>query len=135
MGNLHGLRRSHHAGETPKATYPPSSSAPSGPQMTLDPYCHVDCSLRSLAGKAEGSGQAAVGGLNGPMPFHEPQQNNVDWCRPKSCIRVTTHHCFFDGTRHRHHRVRFAKIHLYKNYTRHWSIYAIGAGVETQVRF
>ncbi|CAF2126828.1 unnamed protein product [Brassica rapa] len=22
--------------------------------MTLDPYCHVDCSLRSLAGKAEG---------------------------------------------------------------------------------
>ncbi|KAH0891090.1 hypothetical protein HID58_053519 [Brassica napus] len=67
MGNLHGLRRSHHAGETPKATYPPSSSAPSGPQMTLDPYCHVDCSLRSLAGKAEGSGQAAVGGLNGPV--------------------------------------------------------------------
>ncbi|WZZ42143.1 hypothetical protein YC2023_038402 [Brassica napus] len=69
------------------------------------------------------------------MPFHEPQQNNVDWCRPKSCIRVTTHHCFFDGTRHRHHRVRFAKIHLYKNYTRHWSIYAIGAGVETQIIF
>ncbi|CAN7010310.1 unnamed protein product [Brassica rapa subsp. trilocularis] len=66
MGNLHGLRRSHHAGETPKATYPPSSSAPSGPQMTLDPYCHVDCSLRSLAGKAEGFGLAAVGGLNGP---------------------------------------------------------------------
>ncbi|VVA97012.1 unnamed protein product [Arabis nemorensis] len=27
----------------------------------------------------------------------------------------------------------FAKIHLYNNYTRHWSIYAVGAGVESQI--
>lgn len=50
------------------------------------------------------------------------------------CIRVTIHHCFFDGTRQRHPRVRFAKIHLFNNYTRNWSIYAVGAGVEAQVR-
>ncbi|KAL0699272.1 hypothetical protein Bca4012_055394 [Brassica carinata] len=35
--------------------------------MTVEPYCHVDSSLRSLAGKAEGFGRAAVGGLNGPV--------------------------------------------------------------------
>lgn len=50
------------------------------------------------------------------------------------CIRVTIHHCFFDGTRQRHPRVRFAKVHLFNNYTRHWAIYAVGAGVESQVR-
>ncbi|XP_022767470.1 probable pectate lyase 4 isoform X2 [Durio zibethinus] len=27
------------------------------------------------------------------------------------CIRVTIHHCFFDGTRQRHPRVRFGKIY------------------------
>lgn len=49
------------------------------------------------------------------------------------CIRVTIHHCFFDGTVQRHPRVRFAKVHLYNNYTRNWGIYAVGAGVESQV--
>ncbi|KAL0375162.1 UNVERIFIED_CONTAM: putative pectate lyase 13 [Sesamum radiatum] len=38
------------------------------------------------------------------------------------CIRVTIHHCFFDGTRQRHLRVRFGKVHLYNNYTRNWGI-------------
>lgn len=29
------------------------------------------------------------------------------------CVRVTIHHCFFDGTRQRHPRVRFAKVQQY----------------------
>uniref|UniRef100_A0A1J3K368 Pectate lyase n=1 Tax=Noccaea caerulescens TaxID=107243 RepID=A0A1J3K368_NOCCA len=265
MGNLHGLHRSHHAGEQSLAppAPPPSSSSPAGPHMALEPYCHVDSSLRSLAGKAEGFGRAAVGGLNGPICHvtsladegpgslreackrPEPlwivfdvsgtislssfvhvssnktvdgrgqrvkitgkglrlkQCENVIICnlefeggvgpdadaiqiKPKSntiwidrcslknyhdgliditrestditvsrchfinhnktmligadpshvtdrCIRVTIHHCFFDGTRQRHPRVRFAKVHLFNNYTRNWGIYAVGAGVECQV--
>ncbi|KAK6942898.1 Pectate lyase [Dillenia turbinata] len=49
------------------------------------------------------------------------------------CIRVTIHHCFFDGTRQRHPRVRFGKVHLYNNYTRAWGIYAVCASVESQI--
>lgn len=49
------------------------------------------------------------------------------------CVRVTIHHCFFDGTRQRHPRVRFAKVHLYNNYTRNWGIYAVCASVESQI--
>ena len=49
------------------------------------------------------------------------------------CIRVTIHHCFFDGTRQRQPRVRFGKVHLYNNYTRNWSVYAVCASVESQV--
>lgn len=49
------------------------------------------------------------------------------------CIRVTIHHCFFDGTRQRHPRVRFGKVHLYNNYTRNWAIYAVCASMESQV--
>ncbi|KAF3327321.1 putative pectate lyase 4 [Carex littledalei] len=48
-------------------------------------------------------------------------------------IRVTVHHCFFDGTRQRHPRVRFGKVHLYNNYTRNWGIYAVCASVESQI--
>ena len=49
------------------------------------------------------------------------------------CIRVTIHHCFFDGTRQRHPRLRFGKVHLYNNYTRSWGIYAVCASVEAQL--
>ncbi|KAJ4977805.1 hypothetical protein NE237_008585 [Protea cynaroides] len=49
------------------------------------------------------------------------------------CIRVTIHHCFFDGTRQRHPRVRFGKVHLYNNYTRNWGLYAVCASVESQI--
>ncbi|CAN6471197.1 unnamed protein product [Victoria cruziana] len=49
------------------------------------------------------------------------------------CIRVTIHHCFFDGTRQRHPRLRFGKVHLYNNYTRNWGIYAVCASVESQI--
>ncbi|XP_076913880.1 putative pectate lyase 21 [Bidens hawaiensis] len=49
------------------------------------------------------------------------------------CIRVTIHHCFFDGTRQRHLRLRFGKVHLYNNYTRNWGVYAICASVEAQI--
>ncbi|KAI9152905.1 hypothetical protein LWI28_002744 [Acer negundo] len=49
------------------------------------------------------------------------------------CVRVTIHHCFFDGTRQRHPRVRFGKVHLYNNYTRNWGIYAVCASVESQI--
>ncbi|KAK6140344.1 hypothetical protein DH2020_025908 [Rehmannia glutinosa] len=31
------------------------------------PYCHVDSSLRALAGQAEGFGRLAIGGLNGAV--------------------------------------------------------------------
>ncbi|GER28648.1 pectin lyase-like superfamily protein [Striga asiatica] len=48
-------------------------------------------------------------------------------------MRVTIHHCFFDGTRQRHPRVRFAKVHLYNNYTRNWGIYGVCASVEAHV--
>lgn len=50
------------------------------------------------------------------------------------CIRVTIHHCFFDGTRQRQPRLRFGKVHLYNNYTRNWGIYAVCASVESQVK-
>ncbi|KAI5395442.1 probable pectate lyase 4 [Lathyrus oleraceus] len=49
------------------------------------------------------------------------------------CIKVTIHHCFFNGTRQRHPRVRFAKVHLYNNYSRNWGIYAVCASVESQI--
>ncbi|CAN1798056.1 Probable pectate lyase 4 [Linum perenne] len=49
------------------------------------------------------------------------------------CIRVTIHHCFFDGTRQRQPRLRFGKVHLYNNYTRNWAIYAVCASVEAQI--
>ncbi|PWA35763.1 pectin lyase-like superfamily protein [Artemisia annua] len=49
------------------------------------------------------------------------------------CIRVTVHHCFFDGTKQRHPRLRFGKVHLYNNYTRNWTVYAICASVEAQI--
>ncbi|VFQ61378.1 unnamed protein product [Cuscuta campestris] len=49
------------------------------------------------------------------------------------CMQVTIHHCFFNGTRQRHPRVRFAKVHLYNNYTRGWRIYAVCASVESQI--
>ncbi|KAI3716637.1 hypothetical protein L1987_67651 [Smallanthus sonchifolius] len=49
------------------------------------------------------------------------------------CMHVTIHHCFFDGTRQRHPRVRFAKVHLYNNYTGNWGIYAVCASVESQI--
>ncbi|KAL8480483.1 hypothetical protein ACS0TY_027136 [Phlomoides rotata] len=49
------------------------------------------------------------------------------------CIRVTVHHCFFDGTRQRHPRVRFGKVHLYNNYMRDWGIYAVCASVESEI--
>lgn len=48
-------------------------------------------------------------------------------------IRVTIHHCLFDGSRQRLPRVRFAKVHLYNNYTRYWAIYAVGASVDSQI--
>ncbi|KAL8129779.1 hypothetical protein V2J09_018934 [Rumex salicifolius] len=49
------------------------------------------------------------------------------------CMRVTVHHCFFNGTKQRHPRVRFGKVHLYNNYTRDWGIYAVCASVESQI--
>ncbi|XP_020202373.1 probable pectate lyase 4 [Cajanus cajan] len=49
------------------------------------------------------------------------------------CMRVTIHHCFFNGTRQRHPRVRFAKVHMYNNYIRNWGIYAVCASVESQI--
>ncbi|CAN4090137.1 unnamed protein product [Withania somnifera] len=45
-----------------------------------------------------------------------------DRCIRHDPIFLTIHHCFFDGTRQRHPRVRFGKVHLYNNYTRNWGI-------------
>ncbi|CAN6710375.1 unnamed protein product [Malus baccata var. baccata] len=47
----------------------------------------------------------------------------ISRCTPR--IRVTIHHCFFDGTRQRQPRLRFGKVHLYNNYTRNGAIYAV----------
>ncbi|KAH0928519.1 hypothetical protein HID58_014246 [Brassica napus] len=207
--------------------------------MTTLPYADVDCNLRALAGRAEGFGRFAVGGLHGDLyvvtsladdgpgslreggrrreplwivfavsgtihlnsylsvsshktidgrgqrikltgkgirlkecehiiicnlEFEGGRGHDVDGIqiKPKSrhiwidrcyfgqhdktmligadpshvddrCIRVTIHHCFFDGTRQRHPRLRFGKVHLYNNYTRNWGIYAVCASVEAQV--
>ncbi|ESR42233.1 Pectate lyase [Citrus sinensis] len=282
MGNSHGHHH-HHRNEansyfphqTPTPTPPPFKFGPSdhhqhqpaaqfqnNSTMSL-PYAHVDCSLRALAGQAEGFGRLAIGGLHGPL-YHvttladdgpgslregcrmkEPlwivfevsgtihlrshlsvssyktidgrgqrvkltgkglrlkECEHVIICnlefeggkgpdvdaiqiKPKSkhiwidrcslrdyddgliditrestditvsrchfsshdktmligadpshvadrCIRVTIHHCFFDGTRQRHPRVRYAKVHLYNNYTRNWGIYAVCASVDSQI--
>lgn len=285
MGNSHGHHHHHRKNrneansyfphQTPTPTPPPFKFGPSdhhqhqpaaqfqnNSTMSL-PYAHVDCSLRALAGQAEGFGRLAIGGLHGPL-YHvttladdgpgslregcrmkEPlwivfevsgtihlrshlsvssyktidgrgqrvkltgkglrlkECEHVIICnlefeggkgpdvdaiqiKPKSkhiwidrcslrdyddgliditrestditvsrchfsshdktmligadpchvgdrCIRVTIHHCFFDGTRQRHPRVRYAKVHLYNNYTRNWGIYAICASVDSQI--
>ncbi|KAJ7546320.1 hypothetical protein O6H91_08G035600 [Diphasiastrum complanatum] len=69
--------------------------------------------------------------------FHHHNKTMLISADPKHvedrCIRVTIHHCFFDGTRQRHPRLRFGKVHLYNNYTRDWAIYAVCASVEAQV--
>lgn len=285
MGNSHGHHHHHRKNrneansyfphQTPTPTPPPFKFGPSdhhqhqpaaqfqnNSTMSL-PYAHVDCSLRALAGQAEGFGRLAIGGLHGPL-YHvttladdgpgslregcrmkEPlwivfevsgtmhlrshlsvssyktidgrgqrvkltgkglrlkECEHVIICnlefeggkgpdvdaiqiKPKSkhiwidrcslrdyddgliditrestditvsrchfsshdktmligadpshvgdrCIRVTIHHCFFDGTRQRHPRVRYAKVHLYNNYTRNWGIYAVCASVDSQI--
>lgn len=37
--------------------------------VSLLPYSDVDFSLRAMAGRAEGFGRFAIGGLNGPLYF------------------------------------------------------------------
>ncbi|KAK9112314.1 hypothetical protein Scep_019833 [Stephania cephalantha] len=51
------------------------------------------------------------------------------------CICVTIHHCFFFlyGTRQRHPRLRYGKVHLYNIYSRNWGVYAVCASVESQI--
>jgi pectate lyase len=69
--------------------------------------------------------------------FHQHDKTILIGSDPKHvddrCMKITIHHCFFNGTRQRHPRVRFAKVHLYNNYTRNWGIYAVCASVESQV--
>ncbi|KAJ7519799.1 hypothetical protein O6H91_20G056000 [Diphasiastrum complanatum] len=69
--------------------------------------------------------------------FHHHDKTMLISADPKHvddrCIQVTIHHCFFDGTRQRHPRLRFGKVHLYNNYTRNWGIYAVCASVEAQI--
>ncbi|KAI8539887.1 hypothetical protein RHMOL_Rhmol09G0217800 [Rhododendron molle] len=150
--------------------------------MASLPYADVDSSLRALAGRAEGFGRFAVGGLRGPLysvtTLADDGPGSLrEGCRKKEplwivfevsgtihlssylnvssyktidgrghgvkltdpshvgdrCVRVTIHHCFFDGTRQRHPRLRFGKVHLYNNYTRNWGIYAVCASVESQI--
>jgi len=48
-------------------------------------------------------------------------------------LRVTVHHCFFNGTYQRHPRVRYGMVHLYNNYYRNITAYAIGRGVGSQI--
>lgn len=85
MGNSHGHRKTRNSptnNRIPSSNYyaPPPYlyAAPPGPsssqignqaasRMTSLPYGHVDSSLRSLAGQAEGFGRFAVGGLHGPV--------------------------------------------------------------------
>lgn len=285
MGNSHGRHHYHRKNrneansyfphQTPTPTPPPFKFGPAdhhqhqpaarfpNNSMTSIPYAHVDCSLRALAGQAEGFGRLAIGGLHGPfyhvtnladdgpgslregcrkqeplwivfqvsgtihlrshlsvssyktidgrgqrvkltgkglrlkecehviicnLEFEGGKGPDVDaiQIKPKSkhvwidrcslrdyddgliditrestditvsrchfsshdktmligadpshvgdrCIRVTIHHCFFDGTRQRHPRVRYAKVHMYNNYTRNWGIYAVCASVDSQI--
>lgn len=89
MGNSHGHHHHHRKNrneansyfphQTPTPTPPPFKFGPSdhhqhqpaaqfqnNSTMSL-PYAHVDCSLRALAGQAEGFGRLAIGGLHGPL--------------------------------------------------------------------
>ncbi|KAF8024442.1 hypothetical protein BT93_F1577 [Corymbia citriodora subsp. variegata] len=91
MGNAQGRRtRRRHDTRPPDVPFPnkfvpepsafhtpPHNShpAPPDPSSTRNgramgsslPYAHVDSTLRSLAGQAEGFGRSAVGGLHGPL--------------------------------------------------------------------
>lgn len=48
-------------------------------------------------------------------------------------MRVTLHHNYFDGTRQRHPRIRYAKVHAFNNYLRHWASYGMGASTDSQL--
>lgn len=90
MGNSHGHHHHHRKNrneansyfphQTPTPTTPPpfkfgpsdhhqhqpAAQFQNNSTMSL-PYAHVDCSLRALAGQAEGFGRLAIGGLHGPL--------------------------------------------------------------------
>jgi pectate lyase len=42
-------------------------------------------------------------------------------------IRVTLHHNFFEGTVQRHPRIRYAYVHAFNNYLRHWQSYGMAS--------
>ena len=48
-------------------------------------------------------------------------------------LRVTLHHNVFDNVKQRSPRVRFGKVHLYNNYYKNISSYAIGIGVGARI--
>lgn len=87
MGTVHSRKNrnssngssSSHTPPPFKMSYPPNQTtqSPSNQNQTIAttsqennnmsslPYSHVDCSLRALAGQAQGFGRCAIGGLNG----------------------------------------------------------------------
>ncbi|CAN6836375.1 unnamed protein product [Brassica oleracea] len=102
--------RERHLGDMQGLVYQEASKAFSSNRTDVDiPFCvlgFTDVTLGSM--------------LIGADPSHVDDR----------CIRVTVHHCFFDGTRQMQPRLRFGKVHLYNNYTRNWGIYAVCATVD-----
>ena len=56
-------------------------------------------------------------------------QGNID----KGRLKVTVHHNLFEGTRQRHPRLRFGKVHVLNNYFRHISSYGTAACLEGEM--
>lgn len=50
-----------------------------------------------------------------------------------TAMYITYHHNYFDSTRQRNPRVRFAKVHVYNNYFRSNGIYAVSSNMGAQV--
>lgn len=108
MGNHNCAKRHHIRNRPPVETEPPntnynyipqSNNTPQNPTTSVThnnnmtsvllPYSHVDCSLRALAGQAEGFGRFAIGGLHGQI-YHVTSLSGK--CR--YCFVLLVDYCF-----------------------------------------
>lgn len=78
----------------PPAAFVPDPSNAVRTEMSSLPYAHVDSGLRALAGKAEGFGRLAIGGLHGPL-YHVTTLRGSLSSIPKIRIRDYFYYCCF----------------------------------------